>query len=146
MIPLPLAQVRMIIPRINCQGEHLATSHDCPMIIKHRMILSLAASENIPLIEAKRKILQGTTVPKDIVYDYNNFPFLNTSKSNNSNNNSYHSQNQTSNIPQYNRFSVLNTFNNSEDMPESSSAFNPSSNSFYRNNKPYFHKRISFSQ
>jgi len=42
----------------------LATSHDCPMII------TLADSENIPLIEVKRKILQGTTVPKDIVYDY----------------------------------------------------------------------------
>jgi len=25
---------------INCQGGHLATSHDCPMITKHKMILS----------------------------------------------------------------------------------------------------------
>jgi len=52
------------------------------------MILSLAASENILLIEAKRKVLQSTTVPKDIVYDYNNFPLLNTSKSAHSSNNS----------------------------------------------------------
>jgi len=67
---------------INCRGrggKHLATSHDCPIIIRHKMILSLAAAENIPFVEAKQKILQGTTAPKDIVYVYNNFPLLNTS-------------------------------------------------------------------
>jgi len=128
---------------INCHSGHLATSHDCPMIIKHKMILSLAASENIPLIEAKRKVLQGTTVPKNIVYDYNNFPLLNTNKSNSSNNNSYHSHNQTFNIPQYNRFSVLNTFNNSDDTPGSSSTYSPSSNGFYGNSNPLFSQMTS---
>jgi len=131
---------------INCQGGHLAISHNCPMIIRHKMILSLAALENIPLIEAKQKIIQGTTVPKDIVYDYNNFPLLSTSKSNNGSSNSYQSHNQTSNIPQYNRFSILNTFNNSEDMPESSFAYSPSSNAFYRNNKPSFLHMVSRSR
>lgn len=31
---------------INCSGDHLATSHECPVICKHKMILSLAAQEN----------------------------------------------------------------------------------------------------
>jgi len=90
---------------VNYQGEHLVTSHDCPLIVRHKMILSLAASENIPLIEAKRKIIQSTTAPKDMTYDFNNFPLLNSSKSNNSNINSYHSHNLIFNTLSYNRFS-----------------------------------------
>jgi len=63
-----------------------------------------------------------------------------------SNNNSYHSHNQTFNISQYNRFSVLNTSDNSEDMPESSFAFNPSFNGSYRNNKSLFLQTASRSR
>jgi len=78
---------------INCQGSHLTTSHDCPLIIKHKMILSLAATENIPIIEAKRKILQNTAIPKDTIFDFNNFPLLKPSKSiHNNNNNIYNSR------------------------------------------------------
>jgi len=136
---------------INCQGEHLANSRDCPLIVKHRMILSLAASENIPLIEAKRKILQNTTTPKDIVYDYNNFPLLNSNKtfkdSNHNNSNLQYLQNHSPNIPQYNRFSVLNTLGYSDDTPE----YSPSSSvlPLYgspRSNKPTFSQTITRSR
>jgi len=39
---------------INCGGDYLATSHDCPKVLKHEMALSLAATEIIPLIDALR--------------------------------------------------------------------------------------------
>jgi len=42
---------------INCRGGHLATSHDCPLTVRHKLILFFAASENIPLIDARRIIL-----------------------------------------------------------------------------------------
>jgi len=32
---------------INCNGDHLASSHDCPKLLTHKMALSLAATENI---------------------------------------------------------------------------------------------------
>jgi len=119
---------------INCKGEHLANSRDCSLIIKHRMILSLAASENIPLIEAKRKILQSTTNPRDIMYDYNNFPLLNSTRSshNSNNNNStpQSSQIHTPNDPQYNRFSILDTLSCSPNTSENSP---PSFNSLFHN-------------
>jgi len=38
--------------RINCSGDHLATSHDCLKVTTHKMALSLAATENISLTEA----------------------------------------------------------------------------------------------
>jgi len=41
---------------VNCQGEHLATSHSCLVVPRHKLILSLAATENIPIVEAKRRI------------------------------------------------------------------------------------------
>jgi len=130
---------------INCKGEHLANSRDCPLIIKHRMILSLAASENIPLIEAKRKILQSTTYPRDIRYDYNNFPLLNSTKSphNNNNNNStpHNLQIHTPNVPQYNRFSILDTISSS---PNSSENSPPSFSSLLHN--PFKNKKQTFSQ
>jgi len=37
------------------------------------MILSLAASENIPIIEAKRKILQNSITPEDTIFYFNTF-------------------------------------------------------------------------
>jgi len=64
------------------------------MITKHKMILSLAASENIPLVEAKHKILQNTTVPKDMMYDYTNFPLFNLSRDAHDSSNSYNSHNR----------------------------------------------------
>jgi len=119
---------------VNCKGEHLANSQNCPLIIRHRMVLSLAASENIPLIEAKRKILQSTTNPRDITYDYVNFPMLNSPRSshnNNFNNSSPQcSQIFSPNVPQYNRFSILDTLNNSPNTSENSP---PSFNSLFQN-------------
>ncbi|XP_011700856.1 PREDICTED: uncharacterized protein LOC105457718, partial [Wasmannia auropunctata] len=41
---------------INCKGKHLATSHLCPTMIKHKDIIKLASSKNIPLIDAKKFI------------------------------------------------------------------------------------------
>jgi len=105
------------------------------------MILSLAASENIPLIEAKRKIIQGTTVPKDMTFDFNNFPLLNSSKTNNN-----RSDNQTSNILSYNRFSVLNSSNNIENMPENVIISNSSFNGSYRVNRLSFSQTVSRSR
>jgi len=146
MIQLPLAQVRTktLLALIVGEEGHLATSHDCPMIIRYKMILSLATAENIPFVKAKRKILQGTTAPKDIVYDnYNNFPLLNTSNQNRSSSNSYHSHNQTFNIPLYNRFSALNMFNSFEDTSGNSPVYSPLSNDFHINNKLLFSQMTS---
>jgi len=129
---------------INCKGEHLANSRDCPLIIKHKMILSLAASENISLIEAKRKVLQSTTNPKDIIYDYNNFPLLNSTKSS-YNSNNYNSSPQSPrtyppNVPHYNRFSILDILSNSPKSLENSP---PSFNSLFQN--PSKNKKQAFS-
>jgi len=62
---------------INCQGEYLASSHDCLTVAKHKMVISLAATENIPLVEARRKITQNNYPTLDPRYDFVNFPSLN---------------------------------------------------------------------
>jgi len=41
---------------LNCGGNHLATSHDCPEVIKHKMALSLAANDNISYLDARRSV------------------------------------------------------------------------------------------
>jgi len=110
------------------------------------MILSLAASENIPLVETKRKILQSITIPKNMVYDYNNFPLLNSSRIAHDSSSNYNSHNQFSNISQYNRFSVLNASNHPVDMLESSFSSNPVSLSSYKNDKPSFSQTKSRSR
>jgi len=125
---------------INCKGEHLANSRNCPLIIRHRMVLSLAASENIPLIEAKRKILQSTSIPRDITYDYVNFPMLNSPRSShNSNfNNSppQCSQIYSPNVPHFNRFATLDTLNDSPNSSENSPpSFNTLFQSSFKNKK-----------
>jgi len=43
---------------INCQGNHLATSYEYPIVVKHKLMLSLAVTKNIPLVDARRKIMQ----------------------------------------------------------------------------------------
>lgn len=64
---------------INCEGEHLATSHTCPIIIKHKTILGLAAQDNIPLVEAK-KIVASNSSPSlpshNTLRYFKNFPYL----------------------------------------------------------------------
>jgi len=108
------------------------------------MILSLAASENIPLIEAKRKVLQSTTSPRDIMYDYNNFPLLNSTKSS-YNSNNYNTSPQSSriyspNVPHYNRFFILDTLSSSPKSLENSP---PPFNSLFHN--PSKNKKQTFS-
>jgi len=128
---------------INCQGEHLATSYDCPLIIQHRKALSLAAAENIPIIEAKRKIAQTFSAPRDIIYDYDNFPLLNSGRATH-NKNIYESginNKRSSDIrtpdlsSQYNRFSILNTSPYSDGMPEDFSSRNTWYSGLHNNKK-----------
>jgi len=131
---------------INCQGEHLATSYECPLIIKHRKILSLAATENIPIIEAERKISQSSTAPRDIVYDYNNFPLLKSGKSAHSDNNNHISDIHIIGSSQYNRFSVLNASGYSNGMPENFPSHNLSSSGPHKNNKQSFSQTVNRTQ
>jgi len=124
---------------INCQGEHLATSYDCPIIIRHKKILSLAATENIPIIEARRRISQSTAPPKDILYDYSKFPLLRSNRAvhaDNSINNNQTSDTQAIGSSRYNRFSVLSASKHMEDTPVniSSSSYNLSSSGSHKSN------------
>jgi len=61
---------------INCNGEHLATSHDCPKVLT----LSLAATRNIPFAEALRSVCSSfpssPTSITDPRLDFHNFPPL----------------------------------------------------------------------
>jgi len=111
---------------INCQGEHLATSHTCPVVSKHKMVLSLAATENIPIIEAKRRVQQSTPTlspssPSQYSSDFINFPLLEHPKPHNSNGNwsadDFHSDSQF-----HNRFSPLSSSNTPESNYSSTSA------------------------
>lgn len=43
---------------INCQGNHLATSSNCPIVIRNGAIASLAATHNISIFEARKMINQ----------------------------------------------------------------------------------------
>jgi len=65
---------------INCDGDHLATSHDCPKVMTHRMALSLAATENIPFADALRSVCSSlpssSTSITDPRMDFHNFPPL----------------------------------------------------------------------
>jgi len=121
---------------INCQGGHLASSHECSTTVRHKMVLFFVASENIPFIDARRKILQGTSVPKDIIYDFNNFPMLNSRKSSNDNNNSYYSDNQPTHL--HHRFTVLNSSNTNDETTEDISASRLSPNGFHKVKKSSF--------
>jgi len=65
---------------INCKGTHLSISHECIIVIRHKMALALASTENISLAEARRRVNVSSPdpsfFPKDIRYDYQNFPNL----------------------------------------------------------------------
>jgi len=78
------------------------------------MILSLATSENIPLIEARRKIQQSIFAPADIRYDFRNFFLLNSKRSSNDNSRNNHSDIQSVYLQFKNRFSVLSSSNTTE--------------------------------
>jgi len=69
---------------INCGGDHLATSHECPRVLHHKTALSLAATENISLTEALRLVNSSppyssgspSSNPQDPRFDFTNFPYL----------------------------------------------------------------------
>jgi len=98
---------------INCHGEHLASSHDCPMVTKHKTVISLAATENIPLVEARRKITQNNYPPSDPRYDFVNFPTLNTKVSKHSSYQNATSYSTSPSIQTSNQFSVLDSLSSS---------------------------------
>jgi len=61
-----------------CQDNHLPTSYKCPVMAKHKLVLSFAA-ENLPFMDARRKILQSTQLlSHDLKYDFRNFSLIDT--------------------------------------------------------------------
>lgn len=132
---------------INCKGEHLATSPNCPIAARQGAIASLAAINNIPLFEARKMINQSHYSPssfnsspihsssqdtytnnncsypqlnRDPRLDFQNFPFLHSNPTTNQNvRNSYAQP-----LFQHNRFEVLN----SDEEPSAPSG--PSSGSY----------------
>lgn len=48
---------------INCKGDHLVTSPDCPIAIRQKMIASIVAIDNISLFEARKMIRQNLSNP-----------------------------------------------------------------------------------
>ncbi|XP_071572848.1 uncharacterized protein [Temnothorax nylanderi] len=61
---------------INCDGNHRATSINCPIILQQKQINELAASKNMSYIEAKREI-KGASLTGDPRLDFVNFPLMN---------------------------------------------------------------------
>lgn len=70
---------------INCKGEHTAIFKNCPSVTQYRMTTALAATENIPLVEAHKRIMKNFPSPtyaapadsySDPRFDYRNFPQL----------------------------------------------------------------------
>ncbi|KYN14789.1 hypothetical protein ALC57_12997 [Trachymyrmex cornetzi] len=66
---------------INCQGDHWANSQNCPMIVKQRTIVSLAAVENISIADARTWVENGrksSSLPPNasLRNNTNNFPNL----------------------------------------------------------------------
>ncbi|KYN29342.1 hypothetical protein ALC57_01223 [Trachymyrmex cornetzi] len=59
---------------INCEGEHLATSFDCPVIRRYKEVLNLAAYENIPQVEARKIVNANNGYPAKS--DLRNFPYI----------------------------------------------------------------------
>jgi len=133
---------------INCQGDHLATSYVCPVISRHKVILSLAATENIPIVEAKRKIHQCTstssTPSSQYSFDFRNFPLLENSRPRNRSNIPSVDQFYNNHYNQ-NRFSPLSFPNSTEDKDHSFAA-NPPSQSRPKSKKLSFSQTVSPSQ
>jgi len=65
---------------INCDGDHLATSHECSKVLTHKMALSLAATENVSFMDALRSVCSSLpSSPVSITdprMDFHNFPSL----------------------------------------------------------------------
>jgi len=102
---------------INCKGDHLATSHDCPRVMTHKMALSMAATENIPFADALRSV--GSSLPSshtsisDPRLDFFNFPPLSRHRSSRS----------PPNFFALNNFAVLSGLSSSGDSSIPSSSY-----------------------
>jgi len=98
---------------VNCSGEHLATSHLCPeVVIKHKMILSLVSTQNIPFSEAKKSIYplsndSPSSQYSDPRFDFQNFPNLPSPRSNS----------LPSMFESFNKFSILQNYMNNPPSP-----------------------------
>jgi len=79
------------------------------------MVLFLAASDNILLIDARKKIQQNFSIPTEIRYDFKNFPLLNSKKSSNS---KLQSETQSAFPQTNNRYSIFNSSNIIEDSTD----------------------------
>lgn len=124
---------------INCKGEHLATSLDCPIAARQSAIASLAAINNIPLFEARKIIDQGhydysalssSSSPSfspnnlsghnssngnpfsgnDPRFDFQNFPSLNNRSNHNYNPTNHRHNYQSNNSPYSQNFQNYNRF------------------------------------
>jgi len=87
---------------LNCSGDHLATSHLCPDVIRHKMTLTMASANNIPFSEAKKSVYSqsnNSSSPQfaDPRFDYWNFPNLTNPRPNPS----------LPSFESYNKFSLL---------------------------------------
>jgi len=65
---------------INCKGAHLPTSHECILVVKHKMVLSLASMENLSIADARKRINDSSSnsLPSfsDPRFDFSGFPSL----------------------------------------------------------------------
>lgn len=43
-------------PCINCGGEHLPISFECPLVVKQKQIQPIATMKNISVVEANNKV------------------------------------------------------------------------------------------
>jgi len=101
---------------INCGGDHLATSHECPRVLHHKTALSLAATKNISLTEALRLVNSSPPYssgspswdPPDPRFDFTNFPYLPRQR---------HSPTSDFDISLSNRFSPLSNMLSPRDPP-----------------------------
>jgi len=118
----------------------LATSHDCPKVLHHKTALSLAATENISLIEALRLIssfsLHSSASPlSDSRFNFSNFLYLSRQRP---------SPSSDYNISLSNRFSALSKLFSPND-PSSSFISKPYSlvtkNFTHLHNRPQFDSR-----
>jgi len=103
-ILMKLAPIRMLLTTVLIAEDHLATSLLCPEVIKHKMILSMASTNNIPFSEAKKSVYsQSQNSPSfrftDPRFDFQNFPHISSPRSNPS-------------PPSLNKFSILQNYAN----------------------------------
>jgi len=102
---------------IICGGDHLATSHECSLVVNHKM--TLAAVENISFIEAKRSVdsssppfFSSSSFSTDPRYDFHNFSLL------------PHTHSSQYSVPPFsspNKFAILSNLSRSHDFQGSKS-------------------------